>query len=252
MSISSAADLLGMQAVSTAVAITLKKMREYARPGMNCQELDDYGGALLQSFGAQPAPKLTYNFPGYTCISVNHEIAHGIPGKHKILAEGDLINIDVSAELNGYWGDNGGSFVLGQDLNGHAKLINTSREILLKAIAMARPGMKIAEMGRMIDLSARKEGFRVIRNLTGHGIGRSLHEYPHSIANYFDPFNKDRFRKNMVVAIETFISTGGQRAKELNDGWTLVTGDGSFVAQHEHTIMITEKEPLILTAANEI
>ncbi len=252
MSIANASDLLGMQAVSTAVAITLKKMREFARPGMNCAELDEYGAALLAGFGAQPAPKLTYGFPGYTCISVNQEVAHGIPGKNKILAEGDLVNIDVSAELNGYWGDNGGSFVLGNDLHGHAKLVNTSREILRKAIAMVRPGMKIAEMGKMIELSAKKEGFRVIRNLTGHGIGRSLHEYPHSIANYFDPFNRDRFRKNMVVAIETFISTGGQRAKELKDGWTLVTGDGSYVAQHEHTIMVTEKEPLILTAANEI
>ncbi len=252
MSISTASELLGMQTVSTAVAITLKKMRDYAKPGMSTLELDQYGGKLLAEFGARSAPYLTYGFPGFTCISVNEEVAHGIPGKHKILAEGDLVNIDVSAELNGFWADNGGSFVLGQDTRNHAKLVETSRDILKKAIAMIRPGLRISEMGRMIELSARKEGFRVIRNLTGHGIGRNLHEYPHSVANYYDPGNRDKFRKNMVVAVETFISTGGQKAKELSDGWTLITGDGSFVAQHEHTIVVTEKEPLILTAANEI
>lgn len=252
MSISTASELLGMQTISTAVAITLKKMRDYAKPGMSTLELDQYGGKLLAEFGARSAPYLTYGFPGFTCISVNEEVAHGIPGKHKILAEGDLVNIDVSAELNGFWADNGGSFVLGQDTRNHAKLVETSRSILKKAIAMIRPGLRISEMGRMIELSARKEGFRVIRNLTGHGIGRNLHEYPHSVANYYDPYNRDKFRKNMVVAVETFISTGGQKAKELSDGWTLITGDGSFVAQHEHTIVVTEKEPLILTAANEI
>jgi methionyl aminopeptidase len=252
MSISSASDLIGMQAASSAVAITLKKMREYARPGMSCKELDDYGGSLLESFGANPAPSKTYGFPGNTCISVNQEVAHGIPRKDKILAAGDLVNIDVSAELNGYWSDNGGSFVLGEDVSGHAKLVNASRSILMNAIGYIKPGMKVAELGRFIELSAKKEGYKVIRNLTGHGIGRSLHEYPHSIANFFDPYNRDRFKKNMVIAVETFISTGARNAKELNDGWTLVTGDGSFVAQHEHTIVITEKTPLILTAANEI
>lgn len=252
MSISSADELMGMQAASTAVAVTLKKMRAFAQPGMSTLELDLFGAEVLKSFGARPAPKLTYDFPGYTCISVNHEVAHGIPRKDKILSTGDLVNIDVSAELNGYWSDNGGSFVLGEDLHGHARLVDTSRVILKKAINMIRPGMRIADMGRVIELTAKKEGFRVIRNLTGHGIGKSLHEYPHSVANYYDKFNRDRFRKNMVVAIETFISTGASQAKDTADGWTLVTGDGSFVAQHEHTIVVTETTPLILTAANEI
>jgi methionyl aminopeptidase len=252
MSISSAAELLGMQAVSTAVAITLKKMREYARPGMSTLELDQYGASILESFGARPAPKLTYGFPGYTCISVNQEVAHGIPSATKVLASGDLVNIDVSAELNGFWSDNGGSFVLGEDLHGHERLVQTSKAILKKAIEMIRPGMRIAEMGRVMEQSAKKEGFRVIRNLTGHGIGRQLHEYPHSVANYYDVLNRDRFRKNMVVAIETFISTGASRAREAEDGWTLYTGDGTYVAQHEHTIVVTESAPLILTAGNDI
>ncbi|MBC6490722.1 type I methionyl aminopeptidase [Flavihumibacter stibioxidans] len=252
MSISSLKDMEAMKAVSTAVAITLRKMREYARPGMNCFELDEYGGELLRSFGAGPAPKITYGFPGNTCISLNHEIAHGIPSKDKLLRAGDLVNIDVSAELNGYWSDNGGSFVLGDDLHGHEPLVNASKDILRKALMAIRPDMRIAELGRIIEFSARQQGFRVIRNLTGHGIGKSLHEYPGSIANYYDRYNRGRFRRNMVVAIETFISTGASNAKETNDGWTLVTGDDSFVAQHEHTIVVMDGGPVILTSANEI
>lgn len=252
MSISSIADWKGMQEVSSAVAVTLKQMREYAKPGMSCRELDEYGGQLMASFGARPAPKLTYDFPGFTCISVNQEVAHGIPHASKILKSGDLVNIDVSAELNGYWSDNGGSFVLGDDVFGHQQLVDASQAILKKAIAMIRPGMRISEMGRVIDLSARKQGYRVIRNLTGHGIGRSLHEFPHSVANYYDSLNRDRFRKNMVLAIETFISTGASKAVETEDGWTLVTPDGSYVAQHEHTVVVQDGMPMILTSENGI
>jgi methionyl aminopeptidase len=253
MSITSGEELLGMRRVSEAVGITLRKMREYARPGMNCRELDEYGGSILKKYGARAAPKLSYGFPGYTCISVNHEVAHGIPSPEKILQEGDLVNIDVSAELNGFWSDNGGSFVLGTHDRGNLEpLVNASKEILMQAISIIRPGMRIAEFGRTIETAARRKGYRVIRNLVGHGIGRSLHEHPKYIPNYYDAGNRDRFRKNMVVAVETFISTGATNAKETPDGWTLVTGDTSYVAQHEHTLMITDKEPMILTLANGI
>jgi len=253
MSIASHEELLGMRKVSEVVALALRKMREYALPGMDCRELDEYGGRLILAAGANPAPKMSYGFPGYTCISVNHEVAHGIPASTKILREGDLVNIDVSAELDGFWSDNGGSFVLGgKDPHAHQPLVDASEEILMKAIATIRPGMRIAELGRFIESSARKRGYRVIRNLVGHGIGRKLHEHPKYIPNYYDGSNIDRFRKNMVVAIETFISTGSVYAKDSNDGWTLVSGDKSFVAQHEHTIMITDELPLILTAANGI
>jgi methionyl aminopeptidase len=252
MSISNEAELQGMMRISEIVAIVLKSMREYAQPGMSARELDEFGGKLLSEMGAKSAPRLTYGFPGWTCISVNHEIAHGIPSAKKIFLEGDLINIDVSAESGGYWSDNGGSFVLGPDKHGHAKLVNASKLILLNAIALIRPEMRLAELGRFIENAAKQMGFRVIRNLTGHGIGRSLHEYPKSVPNYYERFNTNRFSRNMVVAVETFISTGTSAARNGNDGWTLVTGDKSFTAQHEHTIMITETEPLILTASNGI
>lgn len=252
MSITSNADLSGMQAVSEAVGIALRKMREYASPGMSAKELDEYGGRLLNEMGAKSAPKLTYGFPGWTCISVNNEVAHGIPTGNKILQEGDLVNIDVSAELNGYWGDNGGSFVLGNDIHNHNPLVNASKLILRKAISEIRGGVKIADVGHLIESTAKKMGYRVIRNLVGHGVGRSLHEEPKEIPNYYDRMNKNRFRKNSVVAIETFISTKASYAYDMGDGWTLVTNDGSFVAQHEHTIIVTDGQPVILTASNQI
>ncbi|MBS7565005.1 type I methionyl aminopeptidase [Mucilaginibacter sp. Bleaf8] len=252
MSIESENDLLGMSRVSEAVAQTLRAMREYAKPGMNTYELDLYGAAILQQFGARPAPQLVYNFPGCACISVNTEVAHGIPSKQTILKEGDLINIDVSAELDGYYADNGGSFILGEDTQNLSPLVEASKDILYKAIYQIKGGVKINEIGRLIETEAKKRGFTVIKNLCGHGVGRSLHEAPHYIANYHDRLNLSRFRKNSVVAIETFISTKATYTHDKGDGWTYITKDGSFVAQHEHTILVTDKEPVILTRDNQI
>lgn len=252
MSIESDKDLVGLQKISEAVGVTLKKMREYARPGMSARELDEYGRDILESFGAKSAPKLTYGFPGWTCISTNHEIAHGIPSVHKILQEGDLVNIDVSAELDGYWADNGGSFVLGRDLNNHQPLVDASRHILQKAINQIKGGVRINEIGRLIETEARKAGFRVIKNLVGHGVGKALHEAPHEIPCFYDKYNRGYFRKNSVVAIETFISTKSSIAHELGDGWTFVSREGGYVAQHEHTIIVTDGRPVVLTQANDI
>lgn len=252
MSITKEYELLGMQAASRAVASTLRAMREHARPGMTAKELDDFGGEMLEKLGAKSAPRLTYGFPGWTCISINNEIAHGIPSASKVLREGDLVNIDVSAELDGFWSDNGGSFVLGEDIHGHDKLVNTSKRILAKALSQIKGGVRIADIGRLIETEARRSGYKVIRNLTGHGIGRGLHEEPHEIANYYDRDNLTRFRKNSVVAVETFISTASTLAASLSDGWTLVGSKGGYVAQHEHTIVVTDGKPLILTEMNGI
>jgi methionyl aminopeptidase len=252
MSITTENERIGIQRASDAVAITLKKMREYAKPGISTKELDEYGGELLAQFDAYSAPAVTYQFPGHTCISVNGEVAHGIPSADKILKEGDLVNIDVSAELNGYWADNGGSFVLGRDLYGHGKLVEASKAILKKAIDNIKGGVRISEIGRLIETEAKKAGYTVIKNLTGHGIGRSLHEEPHEIANYCDRYNTARFKKNSVVAIETFISTRSTIADTQADGWTLHGNKGGFVAQHEHTIMVTGGVPVIFTVQNGI
>lgn len=252
MSITREEELIGMKKASEAVAYTLKEMRNYAKPGMTTKQLDNFGAKILLDFGAKSAPYLTYGFPGWTCISVDNEFCHGIPSDKRILKEGDLVNIDVSAELNGFWSDNGGSFVLGEDINQHQKLVDASKEILHKAISNIKGGVKISEVGHIMETEAKKRGFKVIKNLGGHGIGRSLHEQPDEIMNYKNRFDQRRFRKNSVVAIETFISTTSSFTTELNDGWTMVGNKGGFMAQHEHTIVVTDGKPIILTEMNEI
>jgi len=250
MSITKEAELIGMKKISEVVGTTLKLMIEHAKIGMSTKELDDFGSEILKSYGAKSAPYETYGFPGYTCISINKEAAHGIPSKNKILKEGDLINIDVSAELNGFWSDNGGSFVLGKDIYNHLPLVEASKHILKKAINTIKGGVKIADIGYLIESEAKKYGFKVIKNLAGHGVGKSLHEEPENILNYRVKSNKERFKKNTTVAIETFISTNSTMAIELNDGWTLVGNKGGYVTQHEQTILITDNSPIILTKSN--
>lgn len=252
MSITNEQEWYGMKKVSEAVACTLKAMKAYARPGISTKDLDNYGATILSGFGARSAPYATYGFPGWTCISVNNEFCHGIPSEKKILQEGDLINIDVSAELGGFWSDNGASFVLGNDVHGHQQLVDASKDILRKAIGGIRGGVRIADIGHLIETEAKKRGYRVIKNLTGHGTGRSLHEEPAEIANYRDPFNRSRFRQHTVVAIETFIATTSTYAETLKDGWTMVGNRGGFMAQHEHTIVVTDGMPVVLTEANGI
>lgn len=252
MSITNEHELIGMQKASEAVAYTLKEMIKYAQPGMTTKDLDEYGAKILADFGAKSAPHLTYGFPGWTCISVDNEFCHGIPTDQRVLKEGDLINIDVSAELNGFWSDNGGSFIIGKDINQHQKLVDASKDILQKAINSIKGGVRIADIGFLMETEAKKRGFKVIKNLAGHGIGRSLHEQPDELLNYRNRFDNRRFKKNSVVAIETFISTSSNIAVELKDGWTMVGNKGGYMAQHEHTIVVTDGKPIILTQMNEI
>ena len=250
MSIKTEEELEGIRRINEIVAITLRKMKEYTKAGMSTKEIDDYGKEILASYGAQSAPKKDYDFPGYTCISINHEACHGIPSKTKILKEGDLVNIDVSAELDGYYGDNGSSFILGEDHRNLQPLVDASLDILHLAIKKIRPGVKIADVGGIIERAAKKQGFNVVKNICGHGIGRRLHEEPREIPCYRDRYNKDRFRKNTVIALETFISTKAKFVYQADDGWTLLPKDNSYVAQHEHTLIVRENGPEILTTAN--
>ncbi|MDF2933994.1 MAG: Methionyl aminopeptidase [Chryseobacterium sp.] len=252
MSITNESELIGMKKVSDVVAYTLKEMKNHVKPGMTTKELDNFGATILKSFGAKSAPLLTYQFPGCACISVNNEFCHGIPSENTVLKEGDLINIDVSAELDGFWSDNGNSFVIGKDIHQHQKLVDASKEILKKAINHIKGGVKIADIGYLMESEAKKKGYKVIKNLGGHGIGKSLHEQPKELLNYRNRFDQRRFKKNAVVAIETFITTSSSYAVELNDGWTMVGDKGGFMAQHEHTILITDAKPIILTEMNGV
>lgn len=252
MSITKEYEMIGMQKASEAVALTLREMIKFAKPGISTKKLDDYGAKILSDFGARSAPYMAYRFPGWTCISVNNEFCHGIPSDKRILKEGDLVNIDVSAELDGFWADNGGSFVLGEDIHKHQELVNASKIILKKAIENIKGGVFISDIGYIMETEAKKRGYKVIKNLGGHGIGRKLHEQPDDLLNYRNKSDQRRFRKNSVVAIETFISTTSTYTDTLNDGWTLVGNKGGYMAQHEHTIVITDKEPIILTQMNGI
>jgi len=252
MSITKEEELIGIKKASEAVASTLREMRNYARPGMSTKELDEFWGKLLKDMGAKSAPYVSYGFPGWTCISLNNEFCHGIPSDKRILQEGDLINIDVSAELNGFFSDNGGSFVLGSDTKQYQNLVDASKDILYKAISNIKGGVRISDIGLLIETEAKKRGYKVIKNLTGHGVGRKLHEAPDEIPNYRDKQNTGRFRKNSVVAIETFISTTSTYAETMVDGWTMIGNKGGLMAQHEHTILVTDGKPIVLTEMNEI
>lgn len=239
-----------MKLVGQAVAITLAEMRAHARPGMSTLELDQFGAKILARFGAQSAPKQAYNFPGHTCISVNEVFCHGIPSSKIVLQEGDLVNIDVSARLAGFYADNGGSFVLGSDVHGHQALVNASLKALQLATAAVRSGDPIWYWGRTVEHTAKQAGYQVVRNLCGHGVGRALHEKPNYILNYPQTNSKQKFQAQQVLALETFISTHSREAITLRDGWTMVGKQGGFMAQHEHTIVVQQGEPLVLTADN--
>lgn len=253
MIIKSDEELEGIKRVSEAVAHTLQKMKAYTQIGMSTKEIDEYGRKLLEDLGARSAPFETYGFPGYACISVNNEFAHGVPSEKVVLKNGDIINIDVSAELAGFWSDNGCSFIVGEDIQGLQHLVETSKEILSDAISHISGGIRIADIGKLIETKAKKAGYTVIRDLGGHGVGRSLHEAPEAIMNFYDRDDTARrFRKDSVVAIETFISTKSSFIETGADGWAYSGNKGGFVAQHEHTILVTSGKPIILTAGNGI
>ncbi len=252
MVVKSKEQLDGLILAGSAVANVLKKMTAYTEVGMSTKELDEYGGKLLKEYGCNSAPMKDYNFPGYACISVNNEVCHGIPSKNTILKEGDLINIDVSGELGGYYGDNGNSFIIGEDIQGLQPLVDASREILNKAIGIIKHRVRVADIGGLIHTEARKKGYTVIKNLCGHGIGHKLHDGNIELANYRDRLNRTRLNLNTVIALETFISTKGNYVNQQDDGWTMKTRDLSFVTQHEHTIVITDGFPILTTIENGV
>ncbi len=240
-------ELEGLKRIGRVVAIAREEMIKAVKPGITTRELDLICKEILESYGAKSAPITEYDFPGYSCISINEEVAHGIPSG-RVIVEGDLVNIDVSAVLDGYYSDTGATVIAGgggsDALN---KLLKCSEDALYKGIAKAKAGSKVNQIGRAIFNEARGCGFNVIRDLTGHGIGRKLHDEPHYIFNYYNKENDELMVNGMVLAIETFISQKAEHIEELEDGWTLVTPDGSIVSQFEHTVVVNNNEPIILT-----
>lgn len=235
-----------LRRIGAVVAETIEEMQSHLEPGITTKELDEIGRAVLTRNGAQSAPELVYDFPGATCISVNERAAHGIPGDLKIKA-GDLVNIDVSAEMDGFFADSGASFGVEPVSKKKQALLDSTKEALEKAMSMARHGRPIQLVGRVVEGLAKERGYTVIRNLGGHGIGRGLHEKPNFIPHFYDRSEKRRFKEGQVLTLEPFLAFGARRVDELDDGWTLRTENKDLVAQFEHTMVITRGEPIVLT-----
>ena len=239
-------DIQYLKAIGRICAETLRKMMDSVRAGMTTRELDEIGRAFLEAEGARSAPQAMYQFPGATCISVSPVIAHGIPNEH-ILREGELIHIDVSAELDGYYADTGASMIVSKRERSLEKFLEATKAALTKALHSAKAGLPLNGIGRTVQNEARKRGYNVIYDLTGHGIGRQLHEAPREILNYDNPKDRRILNEGLVLAIEPFLTTGIGRITEMRDGWSLRTSDNAIAAQFEHTIIVTKNEPVILT-----
>ena len=235
-----------LKAIGRVCAETLRKMMGATRAGMTTRELDEIGRTFLEAEGARSAPQITYNFPTATCISVSPVIAHGIPDEH-VLQEGELIHIDVSAERDGYYADTGASLVVSKRDRNLEKLLDATKAALNKALHAAKAGNPLNGIGRAVQNEARKRGYNVIYDLTGHGIGRKLHENPREILNFYNPNDERILSEGLVLAIEPFLTTGVGRVIEESDGWSLRTSDRAIAAQFEHTIVVTKNEPIILT-----
>ena len=247
MTIRDQTDVEGLKRVGRAVAAVRDAMLAAIEPGMTTRELDSLGERLLAHYGARSAPRLAYNFPGATCISVNEEAAHGIPGARKI-QPGDVVNVDVSAEMEGYFADTGGTRVAPPVTEKKSRLCHAAQTALAAAMAEARAGARINRIGRAAQRVARTYGFNIIENLAGHGVGRALHEPPEGIIGYYDPRDTRVLREGMVIAIEPFLSTGSTRVTQADDGWTLIGASGNFSAQYEHTLIVTRGAPIVVTA----
>lgn len=246
MTIEDEYELRKLRVIGRIVYETLMLMKKHLRVGITTLELDRIGAKQLARYGARSAPILMYDFPAHTCISINDEAAHGIPSD-RVVQAGDVVNIDVSAELDGYFGDTGATFLVPPVDPRLQYLCQTTRKSLKAAMRAARAGAKLNLIGQAIEKTAVQAGFRTIKDLGSHGIGRSLHEDPHFIANFFDSTDNRVLEDGQVITIEPFLSTGAESTTTADDGWTLKTGAGNYSAQYEYTMVITRDKPIVLT-----
>ncbi len=246
MTIENEEDLRKLKTIGRIVFETMMLMKKEMAVGMTTLELDAIGARNLDRYEARSAPMVMYDFPGYTCISINEEAAHGIPSD-RVIKAGDVVNIDVSAELDGYFGDTGGTFPVPPVDPSIQYLCQSTRKALRNAMSAARSGARINQIGATISRTAHQAGFVTIKDLGSHGIGRRLHEEPEFIANFYDKNDQRRLKEGQVITIEPFLSTGIEQTNTEDDGWTLTTGRGNFSAQYEHTMVITRNKPMILT-----
>ncbi len=246
MTISSEEELAGMRRIGRIVAETLEAMGRAIEPGMTTLELDRIGREALEAAGARSAPETVYGFPGATCISVNEEIAHGIPGPRRI-RPGDLVNIDVSAERDGYFADTAASFAVPPVTRGVERLCRDGRRAMWTGLRQVGAGRPLADIGRAVGAFAGKNGYTLVRNLASHGVGRSLHEEPTEIATWPDAHERRIMAEGLVFTVEPFLSLGAELAEHGDDPWTLYARPGALTVQYEHTVVATRNGPLVLT-----
>jgi methionyl aminopeptidase len=249
MTIGSEDDLEKLKLAGRVVARTLKAMGEALEPGITTRELDDIGRRLLELDGARSAPELTYGFPGATCISVGPDVAHGIPDDRRIEA-GDLVNIDVSAEVDGFFGDTGASFAVPPVESRVESLCRDGRRAMWAGIRAVRAGGELGAIGRSIEAFADRNGYSLIRNLASHGVGSALHEEPKEIPTWNEPGERRRIPEGLVFTIEPFLSLGDDWVEETGDGWTLRPVGWRPTVQYEHTLVATRRGPVVMTLAD--
>jgi methionyl aminopeptidase len=246
MSISSPDQLEKLRACGRIVAKALRAMAAAVRPSVTTAELSEIGAKILAANGARSSPPMVYGFPGDVCISVNDEVVHGIPGE-RIIRPGDLVKLDLTAEKDGYHTDSAVSIQVPPGATASTRLARCAERAFNKGLATARAGNRVREIGRAVDREVRRDGFHVVRELGGHGIGRTIHEAP-SVPNYADPFSREFLTDGLVITIEPILAAGSGCVSLDRDGWTVRTADGSLSAHYEHTIVITRGEPILLTA----
>jgi methionyl aminopeptidase len=245
VTVSSKSDLAALARVGALVAQALQEMEREARPGLSTGQLDATGERFLRRHGARSAPQLSYDFPGFTCISVNDQIVHGVPGP-RVLAPGDVVKIDVTAELDGYVADAAITVTLPPVSAEARRLRKCAHRAFDRAMAVARAGTPIREIGRVVEEEVKRHDFSVVREMCGHGVGRSIHETP-SVPNYYSMLTRGVLTEGMVLAVEPIICAREARVVEEADGWTLRTDNGALAAHYEHTVVIRRGEPLVIT-----
>jgi methionyl aminopeptidase len=247
MSIKSQAEFDKLRITGRIVRQALDKTAAAVRPGITTRELDEIGAGVLKQHGAESAPPKVYGFPGALCISVNEEAIHGIPGDRAIQT-GDLVKLDLVAEKDGYYADAAVTVRAGEVSATADALVRCATRAFYKGLQSARAGNRVHEIGRAVDRETRRSGFQVLRDLCGHGVGRTIHEPP-SVPNYHEPRLRARLTEGLVITIEPIISAGAGESVLEKDRWTIRTADGSLSAHYEHTIVVTKGEPILLTAS---
>ena len=227
--------------------LTLDLLEREVRPGVTTAELDAMAAALFAAHGARSAPAMVYGFPGTVLLSINDEIVHGVPGR-RALAGGDVVKLDVTVEKDGYVADAARSVVVPPASTAALRLVACAEAAFRAGLSVARAGVRVSEIGRAVEREVRRQGFSVVPDLSGHGVGRTIHEPP-TVPNQWDPRQRDVLTDGLVVTIEPLIAVGAARAVTARDGWTICTSDGSLAAHYEHTIVVTRGRPVVLTEA---